>query len=227
MSALEYLGDRGDATRIQIFGSDVSEAAIATARAGLYIENIERDVSPERIRRFFFKVNSHYQVTKQVRDLCIFCRHDVTRDPPFSHIDLVSCRNLLIYLAPEVQKRLMPVFHFALNPSGCLLLGAAESVGMSSHLFRPIEHAKAKLYVRKATIGRSSVSTAEGKPAPRPFEPSADTPRAQAGESEQMQRKADRIALSRFAPPVRRPCGSVAGGRIGPSTASSCSRSRT
>lgn len=107
---LEYLGERASQTQIQIFGSDINASAIETARAGVYVENIARHVSEERLRRFFVLTGNQYRVAQPVRDLCIFARHDVTRDPPFSKLDLVSCRNLLIYLVPMLQKRVIQFF---------------------------------------------------------------------------------------------------------------------
>jgi chemotaxis methyl-accepting protein methylase len=116
MVLLEFLADRAASTRIQIFGTDLSEAAIEKARTGIYLDSIADEVSPERLQRHFTKLDGHYQVSQVVRDLCVFARHDVTRDPPFSRLDLVSCRNLLIYLDQSLQQQLIPFFHYSLNP---------------------------------------------------------------------------------------------------------------
>src|SRR5207253_8241390 len=105
------------------------------ARAGTYPESIATDVSPERLRRFFNKVDGSYRISKAVRDIVIFARQDLTRDPPFSKLDLIVCRNVLIYLGPLLQKKLMSVFHYALKPNGFLLLGASETIGSHSDLF--------------------------------------------------------------------------------------------
>ena len=114
---------------IQIFATDLSEnTSLVKARVGVYPNNIEAEVSPERLRRFFSKEQAAYRINKSVRDLCVFARQNVVADPPFSHLDLISCRNVLIYLTP-LQKRVIPTFHFALNPTGFLLLGASETVG--------------------------------------------------------------------------------------------------
>ena len=115
---LESLDDAAPSPPIQIFGTDIRDGAVEKARAGIYLENIATDVSPERLARFFAKVDGHYQVSKAVRDLCVFARHDLIRDPPFSRLDLISCRNVLIYLEPGVQRRVMANFHYALNASG-------------------------------------------------------------------------------------------------------------
>ncbi len=149
MTLMEYLGDRSHAYRIQIFGSDVSEGAIEKARAGLFLNTIVDEVSPERLERFFTKEDSHYRIARGLRDLCIFSRQDVTRDPPFSRLDLVSCRNLLIYLDAAAQRRVMQVFHYALRPTGFLMLGPkvwARPRTCSSCSISPIGPTRAKAY---------------------------------------------------------------------------------
>lgn len=135
IALLEFVASRPDTTpRIQIFGTDLSEIAIEKARNGVYGEGIAEGVSPERLQRFFVKIDRHYQVSKAVRDLCIFAHHDVTRDPPFSRLGLVSCRNLLIYLDQPLQRRILPPFHYGLNRDGFLLLGPSENIRRSSEL---------------------------------------------------------------------------------------------
>ena len=144
---LEFLGERSTSTPTQIFGTDVSEAGIDKARAGTYLDR--GDVSVERLKRFFVKRDGHYQIARPVRDLCVFARHDVTRDPPFSQLDLVSCRNLLIYLDPALQRRVIPLFHYALKPQGFLVLGPAETIGQSSDLFELVDRPH-KIYRKRA-----------------------------------------------------------------------------
>ncbi|OUL88634.1 chemotaxis protein CheB [Paraburkholderia hospita] len=136
---IEYLGERAADTPIQIFGTDVSVDALEIARAGRYIENIARNVSSQRLQRFFVRDGDYYRVDKGVRDLCTFARHNVATDPPFSRMDLVSCRNLLIYLNPVLQRSVMPLFHYALRSDGVLMLGPSETVGAFSDLFGVIE----------------------------------------------------------------------------------------
>src|SRR5581483_4979096 len=138
IALLEFLGDAAGDVPIQIFGTDLSETSIARARLGMYAESITDDVSPERLRRFFVAEKDGYRIAKAVRDLCVFSRQNVIRDPPFSHLDLVSCRNVLIYLEPQLQRRVFPVFHYALEPHGLLVLGSAESVGSQSEYFEPL-----------------------------------------------------------------------------------------
>lgn len=150
---LEYLGGRAVTTQVQIFGTDISVEALETARAGRYIENIARNVSPERLERFFVRDGEYYCVDKSVRELCTFSRHDVLSDPPFSRMDLVSCRNLLIYLSAQAQRSVMPRFHYALKPDGVLMLGPSETVGAFSELFGVIENRRSKLYSKKPRLG--------------------------------------------------------------------------
>ena len=125
--AEEFLQKDYPDTRVQIFATDVSETAIEYARAGVYPASIEADVSDERLRLFFTRVDGSYRVNKMVRDLCVFARQDLTKDPPFSHLDLVLCRNVLIYLDAQLQRKLLTVFHYALKPGGFLMLGQAET----------------------------------------------------------------------------------------------------
>ena len=136
IALLEFLQKDHADTRVQIFATDVSESAIEFARAGVYPASIEADVSAERLRRFFTRVDGGYRVTKTVRDLCVFARQDLTRDPPFSHLDLILCRNVLIYMDAPLQRKLLSVFHYALKPGGFLVLGQAESVGRAGHPVR-------------------------------------------------------------------------------------------
>jgi two-component system, chemotaxis family, CheB/CheR fusion protein len=136
--------------KVQIFATDIDSRAIATARAGVYPASIAADVSPERLDHFFVhdEANSVYQIQKDVRDMLIFSEHDLIKAPPFSRLDLISCRNLLIYMSGALQKRLMPLFHYALMPGGLLFLGSSESVGDFGRLFAPLDR-KWKLYQRQ------------------------------------------------------------------------------
>ncbi len=136
--------------RVQIFATDMDPKAIEVARAGLYPIGIADDMTPERLQRFFTleEDGTGYRIHKNIRDLLVFSEHDLLSDPPFSHIDLISCRNLLIYLAPESQKKLIHLFHYALNPGGMLLLGTSETVGDAADRFDSVDRS-AKLYVKK------------------------------------------------------------------------------
>ncbi|MFN0103124.1 MAG: chemotaxis protein CheB [Bryobacteraceae bacterium] len=137
--------------KVQVFATDIDREAIDHARAGVYPSSIIADVSPERLAHFFEQEHpdgSTYRIHKTIRDMLIFSEHDLIRDPPFSKLDLISCRNLLIYMGAELQKKLMPLFHYALNPGGVLVLGSSESIGDFGNLFAPIDR-KAKIYQRK------------------------------------------------------------------------------
>jgi two-component system, chemotaxis family, CheB/CheR fusion protein len=125
--------------KLQIFASDISEEALAFARDGLYPESIKGDVTAERLQQFFTPEEHGYRVARQLRDLVVFTLHDLLVDPPFSHLDLVSCRNLLIYLQPEEQQKVLSLFRFALNDNGCLFLGVSETIGLGG-LFEPISN---------------------------------------------------------------------------------------
>ena len=135
---------------VQLFATDIDSRAIATARAGLYSTNIASDVSAQRLARFFTTETEgpYYRVHKRIRDMLVFSEQDVLKDPPFSRLDLISCRNLLIYLGAGLQKKLIPLFHYALKPRGFLLLGTSESVGEFGELFA-VQDRKSKLYQRK------------------------------------------------------------------------------
>ncbi len=138
---------------VQLFATDIDSQAIATARAGRYPASIAADLSPERLARFFTAEadGGGYRIHKSIRDLLVFSEQDVIKDPPFSKLDLISCRNLLIYLGAELQKKLIPLFHFALKPDGWLFLGTSEGVGEHEALFRVLDR-KAKIFQRKAEL---------------------------------------------------------------------------
>lgn len=152
----EYLRSKSLNIPIQIFGSDLSQSAIDKARKGLYTQNDLHDVSARRIKDFFIKVGNNYQVTDAIRDICIFAPHNVFKDPPFSRLDLISCCNLLIYVDTELQEKILRSFHYALKPSGHLVLGKSEGIGTSINLFTQIDR-KYKLFMRKDTKSRGIV----------------------------------------------------------------------
>jgi two-component system CheB/CheR fusion protein len=194
----EVLGDTFDAGRVQIFGTDVSESAVSFARQGLYPASIAEDVSPERLRRFFIKSDGGYQVTKLVRDMCVFARQDLTRDPPFSHLDLICCRNVLIYMDSALQRKLLSMFHYALKPDGFLVLGHAESIGYYSDLFA-LMNKKKKVYRKKpaATIA----PLMDVFRAPFTAETAASPALRGANETKLVLNDATRILMERYAPP--------------------------
>ena len=124
--------------KLQIFATDISQEAIDKAREAIYPSNISADLTPERLERYFDEVDNGFQVTKPIREMVIFAQQSIIRDPPFTKLDILSCRNLLIYLTPELQKKIIPLFHYSLNPGGFLLLGNAETVGNYTNLFESL-----------------------------------------------------------------------------------------
>jgi two-component system CheB/CheR fusion protein len=138
---------------LQIFATDLSREAIDHARTGVYPDNIIADVGEERLRLFFVKEERGYRVNKEIRDMVIFAPQNLIMDPPFTKLDLLSCRNLLIYLQAELQKKLLPLFYYILNQDGILVLGSSETIGAATELFAPLP-GKTRLYRRKDTAGR-------------------------------------------------------------------------
>ena len=153
MTLLEFLGDRAASFQVQIFGTDLNEKGIQKARTGVYRESIADEISPERMARFFVKVEEGYRINKAVRDMCVFARQNLANDPPFSQMNVVACRNLLIYIQPLLQKKIIPILHYALKPSGFLVLGSAESVSAFPELFSTVDK-KHKIYAKRAITSR-------------------------------------------------------------------------
>ncbi len=198
---LEFMSEQGIQTSIQIFATDISEVAIDTARTGVYPEARLVDVSPERRRRFFVEVETGYRISKAVRELCVFARQDLSSDPPFSNVDLISCRNVMIYLGDALQQRIMPIFHYSLNATGFLLLGTSESTGKYLDLFTVVDK-KYRIYAKNPTATPSNLS----------FSPSS-FPRVKAIENLRqrqslpatapdfdLQGKIDRLIVARYTP---------------------------
>ncbi len=195
---LEYMDKVNIRLEIQIFATDLSDQhSLRKAREGVYPQSIEAEVSPERLRRFFTKEEDNYRINKRIREMCIFAKHNVAADPPFSRLDLISCRNLLIYLSPLLQRRVIPTFHYALNPEGFLLLGASETVGTFTDLFAVADQ-KHRIYKKKTTAGRQYQHfNAEDFKARM----SLDLPKIlPATTSADWQREAERIILGKYAP---------------------------
>jgi two-component system CheB/CheR fusion protein len=135
----EHLEKERRQARVQIFATDIDEGAVAQARAGLYLGDIEPEVGEERLKSFFARCDGRWQVAKRLREMIVFAHHSIIKDPPFSRLDLLVCRNFLIYLDPEMQKRLISLFHMVLKPGGFLFLGASETVGRKSELFTAVD----------------------------------------------------------------------------------------
>jgi len=200
---IEYLGPDWVRVPVQIFATDIDEGAIEQARSATYPDSISADVSGERLRRFFTQVPAGYQVNKAVRDLCVFAVQDVVQDPPFSHLDLISCRNLLIYLETEPQQRLLNIFHFALEPNGFLFLGKSETVGAASDLFSVVDQGN-KIYTKRAVQTRLP-SLGQGHPTPPMMPAKRETmgarPVQALGMERRLNRQAGDLLLDEYAPP--------------------------
>jgi two-component system, chemotaxis family, CheB/CheR fusion protein len=202
ISLLEFLGEKNAPMAMQFFGTDVSETSITKARSGFYPENIQEDVSPERLRRFFLKVEGGYRISKGIRDICVFAQHNVLNDPPFSQMDLICCRNLLIYLEPILQNKVISLFHYALRPGGYLVLGTSEGVGSAGNLFTTIERTQ-KIFLKKSTAIRPPVSFSLNHPGERTEYGSVRAPAKQpdsAWNYVEAQKEFDRRLLSQYSP---------------------------
>ena len=196
---LEATSEGKKSCPVQIFGTDINDEVVTRARAGFYSSDIEAEVSPERLQRFFTRDDGGYRVTKSVRDCCVFARQNLTQDPPFSRLDLISCRNVMIYLGTVLQRRVMSIFNYALRPSGFLLLGSSETIGTFSDLFTSIDR-KNKIYVKRTgghermPLGFESSSRREStERLPMEEETTNAAPN--------VFREADRVLLSRYSPP--------------------------
>lgn len=154
----EYFNDAIKERKIQIFATDISEGVIAKARSGIYLKKDIAGISDTRIKKYFTRTDGRYQVNKEIRELCVFACHNFLKDPPFARMDLISCRNVLIYMEPYLQKRAFTTFHYALNDKGFLLLGKSETPGQTSEQFRQFNQGE-KIYTRKAT-GRKYMQVA-------------------------------------------------------------------
>lgn len=204
IALMEYVSKVQADVAIQIFGTDLSQEAVRTARAGKYKDTIAADVESPRLLRYFNKVDGGYQINKAVRDLCVFATQNVFDDPAFSHMDLVSCRNVLIYMSPVLQKRVVPIFHYALKPTGFLMVGNNEGiVGAGAELFEPVDK-RHKIYRKKLV----SLPAAAGMPRER-FEhqvPPTGNEMTPNNETEpirtpiELQREADRMLINRYVP---------------------------
>ncbi|WP_107667111.1 CheR family methyltransferase [Cyanothece sp. BG0011] len=195
---LECLDSQLISSTIQIFGTDISDQAIEIARNGFYRENQMENISPERRYRFFNEVDGGYQIKKSVRELCIFAHQDLSSDPPFSDIDLLSCRNVLIYFKSSLQKRVLSFFHYSLKATGFLVLGNSESLGDTKDLFEVFD-GQAKIYTRLSVPSRLNFDfIASYYPRQTELEPRQGF--SSALNRSNIQQWADQIVLSRFGP---------------------------
>ncbi|HUP30869.1 MAG TPA: chemotaxis protein CheB [Usitatibacter sp.] len=196
----EFAEATGKRVPMQIFATDLNGLGIDRARSGIYTKGIIQDVSPERLRRFFVEVDGSYRIAKPIRDMCVFARQNALADPPFSRLDLVACRNMLIYLEPVLQQRLIPLLHYSLRQDGYLWLGGSETIGSYRDLF-DLNDAKNKIYQRK----RSQRVLAPALPTSASRWSSVAVARNAAAAasplSPESQKEADRVLLARYAPP--------------------------
>jgi len=186
---------------IQIFATDLSERAIATARKGVYPASALKSVSPARRRLFFVKSSEGYRVSQRLRETCVFARQDITKDPPFSKVDLVSCRNVLIYMGRQLQDTILSIFHYALKPDGCLLLGKAEALDSASDPFTSVD-VKHRIYRWKsASAGRvAGFSARLARPAPSLAVPAPGKTLPQDAADASVREEAHRLIIERYAP---------------------------
>lgn len=203
ITLLDVIEQCQQAVELTVFGTDLSQRMIEHARAGLYSENIAADVPAETLRRYFVKVDGGYRVSAEVRERCVFARQDITRDPPFSKLDMVMCRNLLIYLSQAAQRKVTEIFHYALLPQGVLALGRSETIGQLPELFSVLD-GRWKIYQRKQTtlaphvidFGAHHPETSAGmtKAAPRVV--------VRERRERDLQAETNRLLIERYAPPL-------------------------
>jgi two-component system, chemotaxis family, CheB/CheR fusion protein len=188
------------APKTQIFATDIDEGALTSARKGRYPESIAEHVAPERLERFFDKQDSAWQVKRELRDTVLFSGHSFIKDPPFSRLDLISCRNVMIYLGQELQKKLIPLFHYALRPDGYLFLGPSESAASHNELFGTLDK-KHRIFKRKETLPRPAVSFPLTE-ITRPNQPGVTSGRKppEAAEERDLPKRLERIILQRYRP---------------------------
>lgn len=201
MAFVECADQAAGGPKLQIFASDLNDANLEKARGGFYPKNVVQDVPSERLRRFFLEETGGYRITKPLREMCVFARQNLASDPPFSRMDLISCRNVLIYLESDLQKKVLPIFHYALKLDGFLFLGASESIGSFTNLFETVDK-KHKLFSKKP-VPTPVLRIAFARHQP---EATKETLVAKVGAQSlrpelNAQREADRVTLNRCAPP--------------------------
>jgi two-component system CheB/CheR fusion protein len=213
ISFVEVMGKMLHARKLQVFATDINEKLLEKARHGWYPKTLLEDISPERLRRFFQEEEGGYRIRKFLRELVVFARQNLITDPPFSRMDLISCRNLLIYLDPSEQQKAFPRFHYALKSSGYLILGASESIGTFTDLFEPKDR-KHKIFMKKPspamTFHLGVMNAPKKHISPKELPPFPESKREPKEGMEQPdgirgglnpQREADRVAARQFAPP--------------------------
>ncbi len=198
ISLMEFLDDAKTTVPFEIFATDISEAAIEKARAGAYTGAALAHVSPHRLARFFTRTERGYQIAKNVREVCVFARHNVAQDPPFSRLDLISCCNVLIYLGAALQRQVLSILHYALKPTGFLILGPSESIGTLSESFQQVEKTH-RVYCMRPAASTPPPTVSEGRPTEGPVDLRQSIAADRGGLD--VQREADRLVLAEHAPP--------------------------
>ena len=181
--------------KIKIFATDIDERGLATARKGRYQESVAEQVGPERLERFFTRYDSEYQVKRDLREMCVFSSHSFIKDPPFSRLDLICCRNVMIYLELDLQQKIIPLFHYALRSGGYLFLGPAENATSHGELFQPVDK-KHRIFLRKETLLRPAIRFPLSEIG-RPMLPGRKQPKT---EDQNFAKRIERIILQRFGP---------------------------
>jgi len=203
ITLLDVMVQTGLSRPLKLFATDINERDLRIARRGTYPESIASVVAPELLQRFFVRDGAGYQISKNVRGLCVFARHDLTRDPPFANLDLVSCRNLLIYLTADLQRRVVPVLHYALRPRGYLVLGRSESLGRHNRLFDVID-GKQKIFAKKpGSSGAGPMVIPTGWPNARAGKTGVASPKLDPTPTgtRGLLEEADKAVLAAFSPP--------------------------
>ncbi|MBC7950188.1 MAG: PAS domain-containing protein [Chitinophagaceae bacterium] len=198
---LEFLEENAIDRPIHIFATDINDTVIEKARIGIYPKSILADVSMVRLSRFFVEVEQGYRVRKEIREICVFAKQDIGQDPPISRVDLLSCRNVMIYFGHALHKRLFPIFHYALKPQGFLFLGASESIGVSADLFDVVDK-NHRIYRKKTANSLLMLDVVAAEHAASASKTSVDAPDDFSGITWfDVQKEADRIVVSKYAPP--------------------------
>jgi two-component system CheB/CheR fusion protein len=201
ITLLEYLGEKAFTTPIQIFATDLNGKAIEKARSGYYMKTAVQNVSAARLKRFFVKMDGHYQVVKTIRDMCIFAPHNLLKDPPFSRMDVISCQNVLIYLEAGPQSRIMHSFHYALKPTGFLLLGKSETIGSATDLFDQ-QSKQYKVYTRRMVSAPLQLDFTHRSLTPSPVDMEEEDIKQAANHVNEgeLDKEIERLLLSRYMP---------------------------
>jgi two-component system CheB/CheR fusion protein len=193
---IEKINPKGDFS-LQIFATDLDNEAVETARKGLFPANIAADVSTDRLNRFFIKTDEGYRVNTEIREMVVFAKHNIIMHPPFTKIDIISCRNLLIYMDSELQKKLLGLFYYSSNPDGIILLGSSETLGTQSHLFTPVD---AKLKIYKRSDGAQNTESFDFPSSFSRTNPASINKQLPSNSTQNIQSLADQLLLQNFSP---------------------------